>query len=251
MGSLSAALGKRAAAAAAELAAGRPARAREILERSLSGLDEGMHVEWVLDAASGSWSSPGASGLPVPCWATEEGWQGPVVERQTELPRRRGAPWQRRCRRAAAARRRQRPRVRTRPLVRGPLRDQRAGGRAGGGSETRQPRGDRRIGAPSGHGHHQRSQRARDGGRGGLALRQAQRGGPVGSGSGPCGSGSRGRRRRSRAAQGEGRDRPRPDQAVAERCGRGPVRPDNPENRSATTSRASCSSWAPSSARST
>jgi serine phosphatase RsbU (regulator of sigma subunit) len=80
--SLSSALAGVANAAATELAAGRPARAREIVERGPSGIEDGMHLEWVLDAPSGRWSSPGASGLPVPCWVAEGGWQGKVFNRQ-------------------------------------------------------------------------------------------------------------------------------------------------------------------------
>ncbi len=72
------ALAQRADAAAAELAAGRPERAREAVERAGS-LDE-THVEWMLDAPSGRWSSAGAASLPVPHWATEAGWQGELLD---------------------------------------------------------------------------------------------------------------------------------------------------------------------------
>ncbi len=81
MENLRAAMAGLAKAAAAEMAAGRPADARGTVERG-GGLTDGMHLEWVLDAPSGRVSSPGAASLPVPHWATEAGWQGEVLDRQ-------------------------------------------------------------------------------------------------------------------------------------------------------------------------
>ena len=77
------ALAQRADAAAVELAAGRPERAREAVKRAGAGLGEGMRLEWVLDAATGNWSSPGAAALPAPCWAGEGGWQGELLDNGT------------------------------------------------------------------------------------------------------------------------------------------------------------------------
>ncbi len=79
MDNLSSTLAGVARAAVAELAAGRPAGARETVERGAKSLPDGMRLEWVLDAPSGRSNSPGAATLPVPQWATEAGWQGVVV----------------------------------------------------------------------------------------------------------------------------------------------------------------------------
>jgi serine phosphatase RsbU (regulator of sigma subunit) len=67
-------------AAAAELAAGRPAGALEAVERGRSALPEGSRLEWILDAPSGRSNSPGAATLPVPRWAPGEGWQGTALD---------------------------------------------------------------------------------------------------------------------------------------------------------------------------
>ena len=66
-------------AAAAELAGGKPESARAVLEHG-AGSADGAHLEWLLDAPSGRFNSPGAATLPVPGWAGEAGWQGVVVD---------------------------------------------------------------------------------------------------------------------------------------------------------------------------
>ncbi len=76
MDNLGSTLAGLARAAAVELAAGRPAAARQAVEHGGQALPDGMRLEWVLDAPSGRSSSPDAATLPVPRWATEAGWQG-------------------------------------------------------------------------------------------------------------------------------------------------------------------------------
>ncbi len=80
MENLDSTLGGVARAAAAELAAGRPAGAREAVENGGKALPDGMRLEWVLDAPSGRASSPDAASLPAPHWAPEGGWQGAVFD---------------------------------------------------------------------------------------------------------------------------------------------------------------------------
>ena len=78
MDNLGSTLAGLARAAAVELAAGRPAAARQTVENGGQALPDAMRLEWVLDAPSGRSSSPGAATLAVPQWATEAGWQGAV-----------------------------------------------------------------------------------------------------------------------------------------------------------------------------
>jgi len=75
---LDAALATRAGLAAGEVAGGRAAHARELLQRAESGQKQGLREEWLLADGSSEWRSPGATGLPVPRWA-EGSWRGQVV----------------------------------------------------------------------------------------------------------------------------------------------------------------------------
>jgi len=73
-----AAMAARAGMAAGELAEGRAAHARELLQGKGTAGEQGLHEEWLLADASGEWRSPGAAALPVPRWAGES-WRGQVV----------------------------------------------------------------------------------------------------------------------------------------------------------------------------
>ena len=75
---LEAALATRAGLAAGELAGGRAAHARELLQGAESGHEQGLREEWLLADGASEWRSPGATGLPVPRW-TEGSWRGQVV----------------------------------------------------------------------------------------------------------------------------------------------------------------------------
>ena len=75
---LSAAMAARAGMAAGELAEGRVAHARELVQGGGRAGKQGLHEEWLLADGSGEWRSPGAVGLPVPRWAADS-WRGQVV----------------------------------------------------------------------------------------------------------------------------------------------------------------------------
>ena len=75
----SAAMAARAHSAVRELAQGRTDYARELLHAGGTDKERGMRAEWLLADASGEWQSAGATGLPLPRWVDEGGWQGEVV----------------------------------------------------------------------------------------------------------------------------------------------------------------------------
>jgi serine phosphatase RsbU (regulator of sigma subunit) len=78
MDRLEAALATRAGLAAGELAGGRAAHARELLQGAESGHEQRLREEWLLADGASEWRSPGATGLPIPRW-TEGSWRGQVV----------------------------------------------------------------------------------------------------------------------------------------------------------------------------
>ncbi len=75
---LSTAMAARAGVAAGELAEGRVAHARELLQAAGGAREQGLHEEWMLANGSSEWRSPDATGLPVPGWVTEH-WRGKLV----------------------------------------------------------------------------------------------------------------------------------------------------------------------------
>jgi serine phosphatase RsbU (regulator of sigma subunit) len=76
---LSGKMAARASSAARELAEGRVARAREVLQAGSGAGAQGLHEEWLLADGSGEWFSAGAAGLPVPGWVGDS-WRGKVVD---------------------------------------------------------------------------------------------------------------------------------------------------------------------------
>jgi serine phosphatase RsbU (regulator of sigma subunit) len=75
---LDTALAARAGLAVGELAEGRAPRARELLQAGGGAGEQGLHEEWLLADGSSEWRSPGATGLPVPGWVTDD-WRGQLV----------------------------------------------------------------------------------------------------------------------------------------------------------------------------